>query len=218
MYLEKKHFIILAICLLAILFLWICKNNGKEHFSVIQEWPYLPPNNWNVPQAKKWTPWWYEQNEDAVYQSVPSIANYDTNFYRFPTTNCIKPQSLRTLHPLTKSTCGTPVKIPFATYDINSMSNISDVNPNGMDGIVVERFSSQIPNEDNIEKIGCGGCMRKLANRPGIDINSYLDGSCNFDTIEGFGNIGSHRMKNLSKLFLLVLIVCCICYLINKNN
>lgn len=225
MFMEKRHFIILTICLLVVLFLIIWQSgNGREQFSPIQEWPYLPPNNWGSPQAKRWTPWWYEQNEDSVYPSVPSIANYDTDVYRFPNTNCLKHQNLQPIQPLRQSACGKPIQVPFAKYDINAMSNISDVEPNGLNGSYqVERFSSIPPSELNklqrLKDIACGGCMSNLSRKHQVDLDSHYDGSCDFDTIEGFNQHGKYtdKARNLFKLLLLILIVYGVYYLMKSE-
>jgi len=58
--------------------------NKKENFSVIPEWPFLPPTYYTTKNYKHWEPWFYRENGHAVYPVIPSIVNYHPLYRRFP--------------------------------------------------------------------------------------------------------------------------------------
>ena len=78
--LENKHYIMIVIGLVALYLLHICDKN--ENFSVIPEFPHLPPKYWGPRRRTKWSPWWYYENE--YHPAVPMVTQYDSADYRLP--------------------------------------------------------------------------------------------------------------------------------------
>ena len=145
MCMKTRHVIILIIALMILFFLW--KWDNVDHFDVIQQYPFLPPKYWTPLPAKKWTPWYYQENAAPFYTSVPSVVNYGTDFYRFPQTNCVNKQTAI-------SAQGQTVQTPKQSCKQVQMHPYKS--PNSC-GVPVEGFD---PNGPDIEEIGCGGCMR----------------------------------------------------------
>ena len=67
---------------LVILILYGLMFKKKEGFSVLPEWPYIPPRYWSPRKRQYWSPWWYYENE--YHPAVPKVVNYDSTEYRFP--------------------------------------------------------------------------------------------------------------------------------------
>ena len=111
MELEKRHYILIGVAILVILFLWTWDSNDttQEQFSVIPEWPYMPPKYWKNRNKKHWKPWYFYDNT-TEHPAVPSISNYDTEFYRFPNTNCLNPVEPKK-HMLPSYKCHKPAQM-----------------------------------------------------------------------------------------------------------
>ena len=180
MCLKLEHYIILAISLVVIFVLW--KWSRIDNFDVIQQYPFLPPNDWKATSARKWTPWYYQENELSYHQSVPSILNYGTDFYRFPTTNCLKNMQhgpmesplLDNISPCYKpaNTYPAPPSLVGSElpYEVKMMNSVT-----GIDGSKIEGFDPEGP---TIGTIGCGGCMVKPPVLAEADYDSNYGTSC----------------------------------------
>jgi hypothetical protein len=61
---------------------WNCKSS--ESFSTIQDFPFLPPNNWKDINSSKWDNQWYYETDQLVHPVIPKIVNYDNKNYKLP--------------------------------------------------------------------------------------------------------------------------------------
>jgi len=81
----SKNQIITIVLFLAVVWVYYTWNyKSQESFSAIQQWPYLPPKQWENANYDQWGKQWYHHNEQQYHPAMPSITNYDNTQYKFP--------------------------------------------------------------------------------------------------------------------------------------
>lgn len=108
---ENRHFIIVGIAIIVVLYLLFWENNGGENFTTVPDWKMNPYTYWN--------PWHFYDNSNSYHPIVPSIMNYNTDTYRFPDTSCLKhnevPNKTYPEYP-----CYKPAQMqPFTSTEVN---------------------------------------------------------------------------------------------------
>jgi hypothetical protein len=161
---HTKYLLISIVVIIVIIFIW--KWDRIDNFDVIADTNQLKLNldQWVPPHSFRWAPWWYENNEMAYHQSVPSISNYDNNYYRFPPTNHIVKQEQINVPKYGQNRCAN-IPIQLQKNKLPASYKLEGFDPNG----------------PTIQTIACGGCVTDPnVDMREVDVESYYDGSCAF--------------------------------------
>ena len=128
--LENRHYIMIVIGLVTLYLLNTCDTND-ENFSVIPEFPFLPPKHWNSRRRTNWSPWTYYENE--YHPAVPMVTQYDEANYRLPAlTKDLVDMPMPPMPPM--------LPVPQEITDIDTTAeNSMKANPEVIEKFVVKR-------------------------------------------------------------------------------
>lgn len=71
--LKTEHYVVIAVIIIILVFLFM--KGGKEGYTSIQGFPFMPSNYWDPVKLTYWSPWFY--NENAFDTVVPKVSVYD---------------------------------------------------------------------------------------------------------------------------------------------
>lgn len=148
MEISRNQIVTVVLFLMVAWVYYTWNNNSKESFSVIQQWPYLPPNQWKNEEYNKWGENWYYKNDNKQFPIVPSIVNYDDSHYKFPKTSLKNlEKEFNKTHDHSHSIKTLPVPHNIHSNQTNQVAGTENVNQVGaqLDEVLEQEYNLMKP-------------------------------------------------------------------------